>query len=56
MSKLFIVFGGFYGSDEDYEHVASADTYEGALEELKLYQESDPIVEYDFYTINEEIQ
>lgn len=54
MGKLFIVLGGFYGSDEDYEHVASADTYEGALEELDLYQKNDPIVEYDFYTISEE--
>jgi hypothetical protein len=52
MSK-FVVLGGFYGSDEEYDVIALADTFEDAEVLIALYQQEEAvIVEYDFYTID----
>jgi hypothetical protein len=50
----FAALGGFMGSDEAYDVLAYAHTYEDAMQAIEAYQRADEtVVDYDFYTIEQ---
>ena len=50
----FAAYGGFMGSDEEYDVIGYAYTYEDAIMAIEAYRKADEtVVDYDFYTIQQ---